>query len=327
MYESTGSPSSVLLTTSSNVSPKSGLYSATKLSRPSASASRAPLVPSIVAIFTSSPGVRPASSTASAAPRPISSFCAKTSWMSLSLARSTVSKTLLASSADQFAVWAPTLTNSGFEPITESQPWLRSFTTPTPAGPSRVKYFAPSGNSDTAHSATEAATWTLSGAIRVTYKLVSSGSMPRSTRITGISASWARWSDASQPVASVAESRMMSTPSSTNDVNAAIWDYWSRLVAGAYRRSKPASSVKVSCTFCSFASRQAPSGPTATNPTMIEPSPPPSAVSSEHAASDVARVAAPATVPSRTRNRLDFNIGLRFPLGTGHPETRQWSGE
>ena len=91
---------------------------------------------------------------------------------------------------------------------------------------------------------------------------------------TGISASCARLSESSQPEPSVADSRITSTPSSTNDVKASICDFWSRLVAGAYFRSKPASLVNVSCMFASLAARQAPSGPTATKPTVTR-SPPP----------------------------------------------------
>ena len=87
--------------------------------------------------------------------------------------------------------------------------------------------------------------------------------------MTGISASWARFSESSQPAPSVADSRITSTPSSTNDVNASICDFWSRLVAGAYLRSKPFSLLNVSCMFASLAARQAPSGPTATKPTEI----------------------------------------------------------
>ena len=126
----------------------------------------APLVPSIVAILTSTPGVRPASSTARAAPIPISSFCANTNWMSLLYFFSRVSKTLLPSSADQLAVWASSLVK--FELMTASKPWLRSFTTPTPAGPSSVTYFAPFGNWVLAQAAMPLATSMLSGATRVT---------------------------------------------------------------------------------------------------------------------------------------------------------------
>ena len=76
---------------------------------------------------------------------------------------------------------------------------------------------------------------------------------------TGISASCARDSDSSQPEPSVADSRITSTPSSTKEVKASICDFWSRLVAGAYFRVKPASSVNVSWMFSSLAWRQAPS--------------------------------------------------------------------
>ena len=65
----------------------------------------------------------------------------------------------------------------------------------------------------------------LSGARRVTYREVSSGSMPRSISGAGISASWARLRDSSQPEPSVADSRITSTPSSTNEVKASIWDF------------------------------------------------------------------------------------------------------
>ena len=139
MYGSTLSPASAFSTASRAVSPNSGLYSATKLRSPAASASIAPFVPSIVAILTSSPGVRPASSTAWTAPRPISSFCANSSCTSLLFDLSTVSKTLLPSSVDQLAVCAPSLVKPDSESITESQPSLRSLTTETPAGPSRTK--------------------------------------------------------------------------------------------------------------------------------------------------------------------------------------------
>jgi len=119
------------------------------------------------------------------------------------------------------------------------------------------------------------ATLTLFGAIRVTYRLVVSGSMPRSIRMTGIFASCAFFREASQPEPSVADSRITSTPESTKDENASICDFWSRLVAGAYFRSKPAALVKVSCMFCSFALRQSPSGPTATNPIVVSLAAPP----------------------------------------------------
>ena len=154
-------------TASRACSPNSGLYSATKERVPSESASSAAWVPSMVAILTSSPGVRPASWTACAAPRPISSFWAKTSWTSLPLDFRTVSKTLLASSVDQFAVWEPRSVKADSPSIAWAQPSLRSLTTETPAGPSSTKYFAPSGKVDFAHSATEVETATLSGARRV----------------------------------------------------------------------------------------------------------------------------------------------------------------
>src|SRR5690625_811612 len=86
-----------------------------------------------------------------------------------------------------------------------------------------------------AHSATELDTATLFGARRVTYRSWSSGSMPRSMSRTGISASCARLRDSSQPEPSVADSRIRSTPSATNEANASIWDFWSRFVVGGGR--------------------------------------------------------------------------------------------
>src|SRR5699024_2267094 len=103
-----------------------------------------------------------------AAPRPISSFWAKTSWTSLPLDFSTVSKTLLASWVDQLAVWDPRFVKADSPSIVWFQPSLRSLTTETPAGPSSTKYLAPSGKVDFAHSATAVETATLSGARRVT---------------------------------------------------------------------------------------------------------------------------------------------------------------
>src|SRR6187549_731441 len=95
---------------------------------------------------------------------------------------------------------------------------------------------------------------------------------------------------------------MTSTPSSTNDVNASICDFWSRLVAGAYLRSKPFSALNVSCMLASLAARHAPSGPTATNPTVTaSPSAGASAVVPDDAsvpAGSAASVAAGADVPS-----------------------------
>ncbi|OUD88293.1 hypothetical protein BC477_09870 [Clavibacter michiganensis subsp. michiganensis] len=51
--------------------------------------------------------------------------------------------------------------------MTSSQPSLRSLTTETPAGPSRVKYLPPSGSAVFAQSATDELTAMLSGAMRV----------------------------------------------------------------------------------------------------------------------------------------------------------------
>src|SRR5699024_11222346 len=84
------------------------------------------------------------------------------------------------------------------------------------------------------------------------------------------------------------DSRIRSTPSSTNEANASIWDFWSRFVAGANFSEKPASSVKVSWMFCSLAWRQAPSGPTATKPMVTGSSAPPLALPDEQAARAVA---------------------------------------
>ena len=83
-----------------------------------------------------------------------------------------------------------------------------------------------------------------------------------------MSAALARLSESSQPDASVAVSRMTSTPSSTKSANASSCDCWSLgLAAGAYSSSKPAP-VNISLIACSFALRQPPSGPTATKPTV-----------------------------------------------------------
>ena len=93
--------------------------------------------------------------------------------------------------------------------------------------------------------------------------------------MTGISAAWASLSESSQPDASVAVRRMTSTSSSTNVANASSCDGWSLgLAAGAYLSSKPAALLNASLTACSFALRHPPSGPTATKPTVVIPSPP-----------------------------------------------------
>ena len=128
-----------LVTTSTTTSPKNGLYWATKLRSPAARASSAPVVPSIVAIFTSVPGTRPAAVTAWAAPMPISSFWAKMNWMSLSWAWRTASMTDLASSVLQLAVCAPTLVRPGAVLTMASKPSLRSVTTDRPGTPSSTK--------------------------------------------------------------------------------------------------------------------------------------------------------------------------------------------
>src|SRR5699024_1279834 len=125
--------------------------------------------------------------------------------------------------------------------------------------------------------------------------------------------------DSTQPEPSHADSRITSTPSSTNEVKASIWDFWSRLVAGAYFRVKPASSVKVSWMFSSLAWRQAPSGPTATKPIVIgspeSPPPEPPAASVEQAARTVpTRPAAPR--PRRVR-RVGVMISSLRSRGAG----------
>src|SRR5690625_4077762 len=164
-----------------------------------------------------------------------------------------------------------------------------------------------------AHSATELDTATLFGARRVTYRSWSSGSMPRSMSRTGISASCARLRDSSQPEPSVADSRIRSTPSSMNELNASIWDFWSRLAAGANFSVKPASSVNVSWMSCSFAWRQAPSGPTATKPMVTGSSEPPPVLASpdEQAARTVPT--SQAALRPRTERRLSL-MGLLLEI-------------
>ena len=129
--------------------------------------------------------------------------------------------------------------------------------------------------------------------------------MPRSSRMTGISASWARSSESSQPDASVAERRITSTSSSTNVVNASICDFWSRF--GRRERTSGRSrppSVNVSLMFCSLASRQAPSGPTATKPTADRPRRP-AAHCAAAAVVVAAVVAAAAGAASASRHRAE----------------------
>src|SRR5690625_6898484 len=69
-------------------------------------------------------------------------------------------------------------------------------------------------------------------------------------RMTGISASWARCSEDSQPAPAVADSRITSTPSSMKELKAWICEAWSKLAAGANFSSNPASSLNVSWMFC-----------------------------------------------------------------------------
>ena len=166
--------------------------------------------------------LRPAASTACAAPRPISSFSAKMNCgLSDLYLSSRPAVTVFASSVDQLADWdSSTLILLA---ALLSQPVPRSVTTDRPAGPSRMKPLAPSGKLLLTNSAACSPAQTLDGPMCETTAFFAASlliSMLRSTVKTGISASAAFSKQSSQPESLVADSTIASTSSLTNLLNA-----------------------------------------------------------------------------------------------------------
>ena len=106
---------------------------------PSIIAWKAPLVASTVMILTSSAGLRPASWSAWTAPRPISSFWAKTPWMSLLFLRK-ASMTALPLVESQSAVWLSVMVIPQ-APIFSRKPLPRSMAAEEPTLPTSSTTF------------------------------------------------------------------------------------------------------------------------------------------------------------------------------------------
>ena len=241
-----------------------GEHSTMKLILPSASACMPSWTASMVTILMSLPGTRPAASMASMAPRPMSSLWANTRSMS-GCAWRNASMTFLPPSRVKSPVCEAMISNFG-SVTTLRKPSARSSAGAEPVVPwsSTMFTWSASANSSLTQSPAFSPSRMKSEPRNVLYRPSSSDSIARSVRTTGMPASRASTSTASQPVSTTGEKAMRSTPCWMNWRIDSIWLSCSPWASVNFR-SIPASAA-ASWIDCVFAVRQPLSAPTWAKP-------------------------------------------------------------